>query len=110
MKKEEIKRRIQNMKDRREDMKVIKEYFKVFFIKTNAYNMVAFVDKENKCFCFGDECFDERLTFEYAKNADYSSIVGCETAEDVKYITGAGDGEIYDFEEIEKYAEKILEF
>lgn len=44
MKKEEIK-------NTREDMKVIKEYFKLFFIKTNAYNMVAFADKENKCFC-----------------------------------------------------------
>ena len=29
MKKEEIKRRIKNMKERREDMKIIKDYFKI---------------------------------------------------------------------------------
>lgn len=110
MKKEEIKRRIKNMKERREDMKIIKDYFKIFFVETNAYNMVVFVDKNNKCFSFMEECFDERLTFEYAKNADYGNVVGCQTAEDIKHMTGAGDGEIYDLSEIEDMAELIIEF
>lgn len=55
---------------------------KRYFVETNGYNCVAFVDENNKAIVLHDECFDEPLTIKYAKNADYSNIDGCETAEE----------------------------
>ena len=54
---------------------------KRYFIKTNADNKVAIVDRHNKAFYFGDTSFDKPLTLRRAIKADYSGIEGCETAE-----------------------------
>ena len=54
---------------------------KRYFIKTNADNKVAIVDRHNKAFYFEDTSFDKPLTLRRAIKADYSGIEGCKTAE-----------------------------
>lgn len=61
---------------------------KRYFMETNAYNMVAFVDDSGDCYIVHEESFDEPLTLEVAKNADYSNLDGCETAEECEFCMG----------------------
>ena len=61
---------------------------KRFFVETEDYNMVAFVDDEGKAFIIDETNFDEVLTFDVAKNSDYSNLDGCETAEECAYSIG----------------------
>lgn len=55
---------------------------KRFFVKTNGYNAVIFVDKNGNGYVIDESLFNEPLTLNAAKNADYSNFDGCETAED----------------------------
>lgn len=66
---------------------------KKYFVETNGYNMVIFADNNGKCFAVHEQAFDERLTLDVAKNADYSNFDGCDTAEQCAYAMGVGVGE-----------------
>ena len=55
---------------------------KRFFAKTNGYNAVIFVDKNGNGYVIDESLFNEPLTLNAAKNADYSNFDGCETAEE----------------------------
>lgn len=72
---------------------------KRYFIETNGENQVAFVDENNKAYIFHEEAFDEPLTLEAAKNADYSNTDNCETALEIAYSVGNSDPEkfVYDW-------------
>ena len=81
---------------------------KRYFVETNGYNCVAFVDGNGKAYVFHEEAFDEELTFEYAKSADYSNVEGCETAEE---IACSVDGEnVINAEDVFKIADNVIEF
>ena len=79
---------------------------KRYLVTTNADKMVAFVDDNNNVYFFNEQAFDEPLTVEYAKTADFSAVEGCEPAEDIMYAVGVG--EVYDFNEDE--FENVIEF
>lgn len=49
---------------------------KRFFVKTNGYNAVIFVDKNGNGYVIDETAFDEPLTLDAAKNADYSNFDG----------------------------------
>lgn len=83
---------------------------KRFFIETNGGNMIAFVDDKNKAFVLYDQSFDKELALETARNADYSNLDGCKTAEDCDGAMGMGGDRIIDFEELLSYAESYTEF
>lgn len=83
---------------------------KRLFIETNGYNMVAFVDDEEKAFVLHEQSFDKALTLETAKNADYSNLDGCKTAEECVYAMGLDEDRIIDFKELMSYAESYTEF
>lgn len=53
-------------------------------------NVVLFVDDNGKACFINDTAFDEPLTLEVAKSADYSNFEGFETAEEAaaNYYTG----------------------
>lgn len=77
---------------------------KRYFVETQDYNFVAFTDDKNKGFLMVDEqAFDEKLTLEVAKAADYSTI------EDFEDIEGANanysDGNNLINESFEDYVE-----
>lgn len=55
---------------------------KKYFVETNGYNCVAIVDKEDNALILHEECFNEPLTLESAKRADYSNLNGDETVEE----------------------------
>ena len=68
----------------------INEGLKRFFVETNAYNFVAFVDDEGKAypvFAFDDKNSKEwdelNMTLMAAKNGNYSGIEGCRDAYEV---------------------------
>lgn len=63
---------------------------KRYFVETNGYNMVVFVDDNNDVFYLHEKAFDEDLTLEVARNADYSNVEGFETAKQMaaNYYTG----------------------
>lgn len=74
-----------------------------YFIETNAYNCVAFVDENNKAYVFHEEAFDEPLTLEAAKKADYSSTDNCETALEIACSVGDdSENSVYNWNEILK--------
>lgn len=81
---------------------------KKYFVETNAYSMVVFVDEQGNAFPIHEKYFDERLTLDVAKKADYSGIDGCETAEEVAFAIGGDTDDIFNFE-TEKF-EKVVEF
>lgn len=93
----------------------INEGLKRYFVETNAYNFVAFVDEERKAypvFTFGDKNgkeWDElNMTLTAAKNGNYSCIEGCR---DVYEVCADVDGDtfkIFNFDE-DKY-ENVTEF
>lgn len=64
---------------------------KRFFVKTNDYNMVIFVDKNGNGYIIDETAFDEPLTLDVAKNANYSNFNDCETAEDCAASIGVDD-------------------
>ena len=61
---------------------------KRYFVETAGYNMVAFVDDNGECYILHEGSFDEPLTLEVAKNADYSNLDGCETADECAECMG----------------------
>lgn len=80
---------------------------KKVWISTNAYSMVAFVDDEHNAFVLDEQCFDEPLTLEYAKQQDYSNYDGCETAWECFYSSGKSSSKdcIFKFEDLIVFAE-----
>lgn len=83
---------------------------KRFFVETEDYTMVAFVDDEGKAFIIDETSFDEVLTFDVAKNSDYSNLDGCETAEECAQCIGTAEAEsnVIDFDE-DEYT-RVIEF
>ena len=77
---------------------------KRYFCKTQDYNVVIFADENGQGVYIDESAFDEPLTLEVAKEADYSNFDGCETAEEAaaNYGTGAELIEFNpdDFEEV----------
>lgn len=93
----------------------INEGLKRYFVETNAYNFVAFVDEERKAypvFTFGDKNgkeWDElNMTLTAAKNGNYSCIEGCRDAYEVCADVDGDTSEIFNFDE-DKY-ENVTEF
>ena len=78
---------------------------KRIFAETNGYNVVLFVDDNNNAFVVDEAAFDEELTLEVAKNADYSNYDGCETAEECQAAQGCGDVIAYNEDEFEAVTE-----
>lgn len=64
---------------------------KRFFVKTNACNAVIFADKNGKAYVIDESLFNEPLTLDVAKNADYNNFDGCETAEECASSIGVDD-------------------
>ncbi len=81
---------------------------KRYFVETNAYNMVAFVDDSGKAYVYEETAFPVELTLEVAKSTQYENIEGAETAEEAAAMQGTG--EVYDWAEIERGAERVTEF
>lgn len=93
----------------------INEGLKRYFVETNAYNFVAFVDEERKAypvFTFDDKNgkeWDElNMTLTAAKNGNYSCIEGCRDAYEVCADVGGDTSKIFNFDE-DKY-ENVTEF
>lgn len=98
-------------------------YMKRYLVKTNAYNMVVFVDRKNLAFVIDEkriefatnEDSDIGLTLETAKRADYSVLDCCKTARDCCYAIGLCNIKdyVFKFEDIindKDCAEKIEYF
>lgn len=85
---------------------------KRFFVETNAYNFVAFVDENGKGYYVDEKLFDDDLTIDVAKNGDYSAFDGCETAEECAAAIGSEEAEknIFDFDINSEYYEFVTEF
>lgn len=79
---------------------------KRIFVETNDYNLVLFVDKNNKAFAVPDGAFDSELTLEIAIKADYANYDGCETAEECRCAQGLGD--VFDYNENDY--DNVIEF
>lgn len=80
---------------------------KKFFVETNGYNMVFLVDGNGRALPIYEQAFDEPLTLEVAKNADYSNFDGIEDAE----VAAANyTGETVVFGEIIDDCERVIEF
>lgn len=93
----------------------INEGLKRFFVETNAYNFVAFVDDEGKAypvFAFDDKNgkeWDElNMTLMAAKNDNYSGIEGCRDAYEVCADVDGDTSKIFNFDEDEY--ENVTEF
>lgn len=82
---------------------------KRFFVETNGDNMVAFTDG-TEAFVINENCFDEKLTLDVAKNADYSNLDGCETAEECNTAMGQNGENVYPVNQIFDAAENTVEF
>lgn len=85
----------------------INEGLKRYFVETNAYNFVAFVDDDGNAypvFTFDDKSgkeWDElNMTLMAAKNGDYSGVEDCEDAYDVCSWAGGNPNDVFDFDEI----------
>lgn len=85
---------------------------KRYFVKTNAYNMVVFVDDTGMAYIIHEESFDEPLTIDVAKNADYSNLDGCETADECYWAIGCGDYDrlVIPYSNINDIADGIVQF
>lgn len=83
---------------------------KKYFAKTNGFECVLFVDENGKAFVVDENNFDERLTVEVAKNADYSNFEDCETAEECAQAIGTSEAfeSVIDFN-ADEY-EELVEF
>ena len=63
------------------------------FVTAEDYNMVVMADDNGRGFVIDETAFDEPLTLEVARNADYSSFDGCETAEECAESIGTAEAE-----------------
>lgn len=79
-----------------------------YFVETNAYNMVAFVDDSGKAYVYDENAFPQELTLEVAQATQYENIDGAKTAEEAAAMQGTG--EVYDWAEIERDADRVTEF
>lgn len=86
----------------------INEGLKRYFVETNAYNFVAFVDEKRKAypvFTFNDKNgkeWDElNMTLMAAKNGDYSGIESCRDAYEVCADVDGDTSKIFKFNEDE---------
>lgn len=63
---------------------------KRYFCESQDYNVVIFADQAGKAVMVDETAFNEPLTLEVAKAADYSNFDGCETVEEAaaNYYTG----------------------
>ena len=82
---------------------------KRYFVKTNAFNCVVFADGNGKGYLFGEMSFDDPLTLEVAKRADYSNADGCETVEEIS-ACAYGERGIIDFNPNDPDFEEVVEF
>lgn len=82
---------------------------KKLFIETNAENMVAFSDGTN-AYVVEAYRFDENLTLDVAKTADYSNFDGCKTAEECNIAMGENSENVYSLADIIDGAERVTEF
>lgn len=81
-----------------------------YFVKTNAYSCVIFADGSGKGYYIFDEMpFDEPLTLEVVKRADYSNVEGCETLEEIA-ANAYGERGIIDFNPNDPDFEEVVEF
>ena len=69
---------------------------KRYFVETQDYNFVAFVDAAGKAVVVDEDVFPEPLTLEVAKRTDYESLEGFETAEEAAANYGTGS-QLIDF-------------
>lgn len=84
---------------------------KRYYVDTNGYAMVVFADNSGKAFVIGEESFDEPLTLDVAKNADYGNLENCETAEECAYAMGYDVfSSVFEFKDIAENAEKVVKF
>lgn len=85
---------------------------KRYFVETNGYNCVAFVDDNGTAYIVHENNFDEPLTLDVAKTADYSNFDNCGTAEECAQAIGTSEvlENIVAFDEILKDAENSTEF
>lgn len=69
---------------------------KRYFVETQDYSFVAFVDAAGKAVVIDEAVFPEPLTLEVASHTDYSGLEGFETAEEAAANYGDGS-ELIDF-------------
>lgn len=83
---------------------------KKYYVETNAYNCVMIADDFGKAYVCHEEMFDEALTLEVAKSADYSNFDGCENAEECAFAIGTSSAmeNVIDFDE--NNYEVVVEF
>ena len=80
---------------------------KRYFLRTNAYNCVLFVDEKGEAVYIDEAAFDEPLTLEVAEAADYSQIEGYEDAATAaaNYYTGSNHLTKFDPDDFEEVIE-----
>jgi len=85
---------------------------KRYFVETNGYNCVAFVDDNGTAYIVHENTFDEPLTLDVAKNVDYSNFDNCETAKECAQAIGTSEAfeNVVAFDGISKDAENSTEF
>lgn len=84
---------------------------KRYFVETNGYNFVAFVDENNKGYYIDEMVFEEDLTLDVAKNHDYSAIIDCKTAEECAVaILGDPEANVFEFDIDSEDYESVTEF
>ena len=76
---------------------------KRYFVETNGYNCVAFIDDNNNAIVLHEGCFDEPLTIESVKMNDYSNLDGCETAEECIHEMGGETNNVVFINDFEKF-------
>lgn len=78
---------------------------KRIFAETGDYNVVLFVDNNNKAFVVPDGAFASELTLDVAKNTSYANYAGCETAEECQICQGCGDVVDYNVDDFKNITE-----
>ena len=66
---------------------------KRLFVTAEDYSMVVMADENGRGFVIDETAFDEPLTLEVARNADYSNFDDCETAEECAASIGTAEAE-----------------
>lgn len=85
---------------------------KRYFIETNGYNCVAFVDDNGTAYIVHENNFNEPLTLDVSKNADYSNFDNCDTAEECAQAIGTSEAleNIVNFKDLLGNIENSTEF
>ena len=85
---------------------------KRYFVETNAYNCVTFVETNGTAYIVHENNFNEPLTLDVAKNADYSNFDNCDTAEECAQAIGTSEAleNIVEFDKFLEDAENSTEF